>query len=431
MDEVTKTESEVAEHSGPTWKPAKVVLVSLAFPPRLDAEALQVSKLHKYLSILPSTEVHVVTSVETKNPVRLIRPAARRTSGITRFDLYENRYIDRALLQFAPGMASRPDLKRHALMSQKVISESLPWRPDVILSRSYPVSSALLAQALADEHKLPWIMQLSDPWTLSPLHPKGYSEEWNDKSERSAFSRASIITFTSLRTMQRYADRFPQLESRFRYFPNTYDPEEMLPNPWSKKQKIRLVYAGTLGGTRVPNSLLDALRHLYMRCPEIEHDVEIVIAGHASREVRKYLSGQSAHVKYLGPISFKESLEVMRSADLLILIDNEVPKNQNIVKQPYEFFPSKILDYMLANRPVLAITPHCSLAAGIVEQYGLGESYGHNDLVGIANALEAYWCKWHEGDGATFNRKAAADIFDARKGAARLRQEMESVINEN
>jgi len=141
----------------------KVLLVSLAFPPKQDAEVLQTAKLYKYLSDLPDTELHVVSSMETSRLLAWLVPQVRTEGSITQFDLYSNRYVNYFTLRFLPGLASRPDIRRGAIAQVRAICKALPWRPDIVLSRSNPISSALLGQMIAEHFDTPWIMQLSDP----------------------------------------------------------------------------------------------------------------------------------------------------------------------------------------------------------------------------------------------------------------------------
>lgn len=405
------------------------LLVAFAFPPKLDAEVLQTSKLHKYLGAAASTDLHVVTSRETASPLSLVWPTVKVALGKSVFDLFTSRLLNFLWLRLFPGWASRPDIKSHAMRSWRAVARSLPWRPDIVISRSYPISAALMGQKLAEHFQVPWIMQLSDPWALSPLHPKGYDSEWNTAREEQAFKRADLITFTSQRTMSRYAQRYPWASARLRYFPNTFDPDDIRENPWTKKAQMRLVYAGTLGGSRSPDALFAAIEAFLVRCPEARTEIEVVIAGHASRSVRRYLSQRASYLKFLGPVGFKESMTLIRSSDVLVLIDNLYPPDVALTAGAYEFFPSKLLDYMLARRPILAISDSESIASGFVLEQGLGRTFTHGDTDGLALELERRWRLWRLGDKRAFEVDAQTETYDARQNALRLRSEIERLVH--
>ena len=64
-------------------------------------------------------------------------------------------------------------------------------------------------------------------------------------------------------------------------------------------------------------------------------------------------------------ISYKESVDTMRKADILLLFDTLMP-NEPI--QPY--LPSKITEYLLLKKPILGICGENSPSYRILKEYG-------------------------------------------------------------
>lgn len=403
----------------------RVLLVSLAFPPKENAEVLQTAKLHKYLVAQPDTEIHVVTSLETRSLRAAVRPRVHSREGLTEFELFSNRYLNYATLRLAPARASRPDLWAGAIKRVDAVCAALPWRPDVILSRSYPISSAILAQGIATRLELPWFLHLSDPWTLSPLHPKAYDLEWNKKRERAALSQAARISFTSTRTLEKYARVYPEFAGRMRYLPNTYDPAARRPNPWGRGPRFRVVYTGTLGQSRHPDGFCKALETFLERVPEARGTLDFVMAGHADRATRAFLAAQPDYVNWRGPVPFSDAMELIRSADLLALIDNKLPKEAG--KERYEFFPSKLLDYMLGQRPILGLSEPESLASQLVADLGLGVCHPHDRINALSLAIEAKWRAWKDNLRSEFDVSVQDSRYDAHALAKSLRQELKEI----
>ena len=56
-------------------------------------------------------------------------------------------------------------------------------------------------------------------------------------------------------------------------------------------------------------------------------------------------------VHYLGKVSFTEAQYLQQKADMLLLIDNPIDNPAHAM-----YFPSKLLDYMVAGKRILAIT---------------------------------------------------------------------------
>jgi hypothetical protein len=58
----------------------------------------------------------------------------------------------------------------------------------------------------------------------------------------------------------------------------------------------------------------------------------------------------SNYVQFKGSVDYLKSLELMKTADYLILID--APSETKSI-----FFPSKLVDYIGANKPIVVISP--------------------------------------------------------------------------
>jgi hypothetical protein len=69
----------------------------------------------------------------------------------------------------------------------------------------------------------------------------------------------------------------------------------------------------------------------------------------------------TSYVKHFSPVPYFESLSVMRAADVLLTV--EAPLKKSI------FFPSKLVDYLGARKPMLAITPKGSLTAHLMDEW--------------------------------------------------------------
>jgi glycosyltransferase involved in cell wall biosynthesis len=212
-----------------------------------------------------------------------------------------------------------------------------------------------------------------------------------------------------------------------RYFPNTYDPEQNIPNPWVRGKKLRIVYTGTLGGSRQPDVLCQAIEALFTRLPQTRGLVEVVIAGHADRATRAYLATKLDYVDWWGPVSFDQSMDLIRSADVLTLIDNKPPAGP-VSDDPYEFFPSKLLDYMLGQRPILGISEAGSLSSTVINNLGLGMCFTHDQVDRLSAALEDKWRAWQIDLRSDFELSELDDSYDARASALRLYQEMKELI---
>src|SRR6185312_7698921 len=71
-------------------------------------------------------------------------------------------------------------------------------------------------------------------------------------------------------------------------------------------------------------------------------------------------------LKLCDPVSYEESLRLMCTADALLIID--APFEHNV------FFPSKLVEYLWARRPILALTPPGTSADIVTAAGGMATS---------------------------------------------------------
>jgi glycosyltransferase involved in cell wall biosynthesis len=64
-------------------------------------------------------------------------------------------------------------------------------------------------------------------------------------------------------------------------------------------------------------------------------------------------------------VSYDESIEIMKDADILVLFDTLMPEEK---VQPY--LPSKIVEYLLLKKPILGICDSNSPSYRILREYG-------------------------------------------------------------
>ncbi len=397
-----------------------ILFVSIAFPPKTDAESLQASKVYKYLTKRSDISTTVVTTRNSSSVKAMFRVDVQLNSSCIEIVNFKSKLFDAIKVRLIPELMLFPDIESRAIKGWKKAAQLIDKKPDVIISRSFPISSALIAQKLSKYFDVPWVAQMSDPWVLSSLPQKRYPKKWSKRKEREIIQAADVLTYTSKITMNKYAKEYSGDAGKMVYVPNVYDPEHRSENVWLKKDKIRIVFTGTMPESRSPKDFMLAFRDFSEKSPDKAKDFSLEFAGQASREVRKELSKFDDLLLYHGPVSFKESVALQRQADLLLLVDNKISDEFKINDEPYEFFPSKILDYIVAERPVLAITEKNSMSSSILDEFEIGASLEPHDRSGIIKELENVWASWSKNDEVFFHRKTSADFFSAKYQVCRL-----------
>ena len=409
-----------------------VLTVSIAFPPKFDSEGLVVSKYFKYL--IPACQgryaLDVVTSAIPTLNMHYDPALEGSADGIRQevaIPIYENKYVNYILRRVWPTLVFNPDSKFTFHWQWRRVVRQLKHKPDLIYSRAFPSSSTLMAQKLKRYYKVPWILHLSDLWADCPDSDyRGGAQAHNEKLERSAFAEADIISVTSHSTADFFRRKYPEMADRVVFYPNVYDPVDVVeptrPAP-TKNRKLRIVHTGGLGGTRNPEPFMKALASL---SEESQSELEVIFAGWVDREstriIKKY---ECPCFTYLGPLeSYKDAVELQRTADVLLLVDFPVAVPEHRV-----YFLSKLLDYQITGRPILGITDAGSECQRFIESEG-GHCFERSDVEGIKKYLEWLIEIKKEDEPKYFELRPLQTEYDAKYNAERLANLFDQVLAE-
>ena len=373
-----------------------ILFVSIAFPPKSDAEGLQVAKYLKYLLRFggESFAVDAVTStIPTMNMPRdeSLETISQNVRQIIELPIYENRYGNYLIRKVLPWAASIPDPNfSFSMQAGRVINE-LQEKPDLIYSRAFPLSSSVLAYRLKRIFGVPWVMHLSDLWADCPeQNYKGISRAVQERLEKMCFKAADVICVTSEKTLEFYKKKYKHLGCRLELYPNVFDLEDAVAASDSNiepmgarkdNEKFRIVHTGSLVGERSANPLLKALGQMDQAT---QNRIELLLVGPLDRINSKLVKSFNLPcVKVIGQVEYRAALEIQRGADLLILIDTPIA-NPNL----RVYFRSKLLDYMLSGVPILAIGDEDSQIQKVMSDHSLGEYLYRDDIESIGDYLK-------------------------------------------
>lgn len=396
-----------------------ILFVSIAFPPKNDPECLQTAKYFKYMADVPEWNIDVVTS---KHPT-LFMPVdpklekyAKGERQKVEIPIYENKYLNYLIRKVNANFLLQPDSKYTFKWGYKKVIKTLREKPDVIYSRSFPMSSTYLAARLVEHYQVPWILHLSDPWIGSPIHklPPHLMTKLGEQ-ETQFFSKATYICLTSKKTQEFYQERYPQFKDKFLVFPNVFDPSDITTTPYEFKDKLRFVYTGGLAAERSPKYLFEAIQKIQEKDAPLLKNVEFVFAGQFDRQNAGLFDAyQLDCVKNKGLLSYPDALKLQQSADVLMVIDTPLKSPKDAM-----FFPSKLLDYFIAKRRILALTDKGSTSFEVVDgKYG--RCFEHQDIDGIAQAIEATIQAWNHQKKDHFFSKEVDETFSAMFNVQRL-----------
>jgi hypothetical protein len=299
----------------------------------------------------------------------------------------ENKYLNHIFRRLFPYGIDYPDSKFSFHWQWKKAVSLIKKTPDIIYSRSYPLSSAIMAYKLTKYYNVPWIMHLSDPWLLSPLHKlSGHIQRWHAKWEKKCFYKADKICMTSKQAIKLYRDHYPELKHKFVFYPNVFDSERMfkITKPVANKV-LKITYTGGLTQSRNIAPLLPVFEDLLNTIPDIDHKIKFIFAGPIDSFNRNlFRKHKYSFIEYIGIVSYKEALILQQTSDILLLVDNKFKNHKEAI-----YFPSKLLDYIYMEKRILAITNLESTTHEILNLYR-SDVFPHNDGEGISQKIKEY-----------------------------------------
>lgn len=394
-----------------------LLFVSIAFPPKNDPECLQTARYFKYLARQTNWNIDVVTSKQPTLFMPFDESLLNYDKGYRQkieIPIVESKFGNYVQRKLGFGFLQFPDSKMTFHWQWRKVIRRLVNKPDAIYSRSNPISSAFMAMKLSLYYRCPWILHLSDPWAISPLReiPPRLLANYL-QAENMMLNKAEAITFTTVPTLELYAQKYPQYSYKFSVLPNVYDPDDVHEISLPFNDKFRVVYAGGLTGKRNVFFLKEVLEIVSRERPAVLKKIEFVFAGDMDRTNRQFFESPIECIKHIGQMPYDAVKKLCLSAQVLLVVDNPTEKEGAI------FFPSKILDYFLTRRKIWAVTPLHSVTRDILEQYN-HNAFEHNQVEGMANFLIESVAAFEERGNAAFQAGQIPIQFGAATNAVAL-----------
>ncbi len=229
---------------------------------------------------------------------------------------------------------------------------------------------------------LRWIAHFCDPWAANPLETRSLVRRWNAWREPQALRAADFVTHSSVHACEMVLKAYPFLpRERALVVPHVFDRALYPARRKHSNEKVTLRCLGTLFGRRTPTPFFRALAQVIARRPELRWFLRVELIGPMDRKLHEWEGFSdlpASLVRHRSAVMYLESLELMYDADLLLVIEADVAATP--------FVPSKVVDYMGADTPIIGIAPPGGCHE-ILDRLGC-PTVSPNDVAGIAAVLE-------------------------------------------
>lgn len=292
----------------------------------------------------------------------------------------------RIALHGIPFYGRSPDeFKSWVPRAERVVLEYLAKsnnHPQAIITFGDPMSDHLLGLRLKQKLQLPWVAHFSDPWSDNPFRKRFFlSNILNRRYEAKVIRDADRVVFTSQETLDLVMRKYPaEWRAKSRVVPHGFEPSLYESHLEKSSSSIVFRYVGNFYGKRSPSPLFEALATIYQKEPCLLKDVSVELVGSVPARflrTRSFSDLPAGLVRIVPTVTYLESLRLMSTADLLLVID--APAKTSV------FLPSKLVDYLGAGVPILGLVPPGS-SEKLIRQVG-GEVANPQNVAEIINSL--------------------------------------------
>lgn len=243
----------------------------------------------------------------------------------------------------------------------------------IVITTGPPHSLHLIGLSLKNEFNINWITDFRDPWTTIGYHNKlklsTKAQKKHKKLERKVVTTCDTIIVTSPTTKT----EFEQLTTKPIFvITNGYDVEKIIQKPMD--EKFTLAHIGSLLSERNPLILWQSLSELVTESSVFAEKFQLKLIGAVSTDVLASISqfGLQNYVNQLGYVSHTEALQEQRCSQVLLLIEINSKKTQCII-------PGKVFEYLISNRPIVALGPKNADFATIIQQTNTGKFFTYEE----------------------------------------------------
>ena len=261
---------------------------------------------------------------------------------------------------------------------------------DTIITSGPPHSLHLIGLELKQKMNLKWLADFRDPWTTIGYHKSlrlsQYAAKKHKQLESQVLNSADTIIVTSKTTKA----EFQALTTKpIEVITNGFDVEKV--DKQTLDAKFSLAHIGSFLSERNPKILWESLVELCTEIPDFKSHLEIKLIGAISQEVLETIEqfGLNLYLNNLGYVSHAEAVANQRKSQVLLLIEINSEETKSIL-------PGKLFEYMVSERPIVAIGPKDSDFAEIITNTNTGVFFEYSEKAKLKQTIHEYYNQFLE-----------------------------------
>ena len=256
---------------------------------------------------------------------------------------------------------------------------------DTIITSGPPHSLHLIGLELKQKINLKWLADFRDPWTTIGYHKSLRLSQYAAKNHKQLESQVLNSADTIIVTSKTTKAEFQALTTKpIEVITNGFDVEKV--DKQSLDTKFSLAHIGSFLSERNPKIVWESLVELCAEIPDFKSHLEIKLIGAISQEVLDTIEqfGLNLYLNNLGYVSHAEAVAHQRKSQVLLLIEINSEETKSIL-------PGKLFEYMVSERPILAIGPKDSDFAEIINNTNTGVFFEYSEKAKLKQTIQEYY----------------------------------------
>ena len=367
----------------------RILIVSCVFPPEPLVSARTSAEIAEFL-VWKRDDITVFSSFPN-------RPGGKLYAGFKRrFWLKENSSKGYTLIRCYGALSGKSNLigrfiENISFGATSGLAALFTRRPDVIFSNTWPIFATGLIYFVARLRKIPLVISVQDMYPESlvvqnRLFPKSRIVRLLRAIDRGIARRCRAVIVICERFAATYSEHGVQTD-RIHVVPNWSKPGKIITDEIAGgtiRAKLNIperaflcLYAGNVGRASGVGTCIEAFHFL-----KRHGDMYLLIAGEGSQlnacKKMVILKGIN-RIKFYSPWPADETSAVLSAADCLLLPTQG--------QQSLASVPSKMISYLFAAKPIVALSLYHSETAQIIKKAGCGLVLPPAAPKQLANAL--------------------------------------------
>ena len=275
-------------------------------------------------------------------------------------------------------------------------------KPALVYSTGGAYTAHLAGYWLKRRFGLPWIAEIHDPMIFPGLTKSRMRLRFSAWLEGIICKHADVVWWFTEEALARARARHPELGERGHCLIPGSNPPEFARAPYQRGNHLVIAHFGSLAETRNLEIFLQGLRLFLEKNPQAAERIRLHLYGGgidpvSARAIRDF--PHPAMIEQFGRLETDPKtgesgrdrvLKRMNAADCLLLLHGTVPFCE-------EYIPSKMYEYLWAQRPILALVWHNSQMEHMLRELGHW-AVKADDVDAIASAFEELHTRWMRND---------------------------------